>query len=566
MAEQTTTLNIEKPGTHDQQYPRIADGFEELDKAIAQRLALALSGTSTTLTESQGRFAILVLSGSPGGAANLIVPAFTGKSWLVVNNSDQTVTVKMATGTGVAVSAGDQATVWNDGTNVLTRDGDYENLPTDDEKAALAGNGTAPSATNPYQVKTHSNGTTATMEKIGGNADTGNPTVDGYRKRYLKAADSPDGIEELVDEMVDGNSDTPDNARTWRSIGNAGTINNTFSFRAAFSLLKKYLRVGPGSNSDFDVLEANTADADGSKPLLKWSNALSAWLFTRTVTIKPTSDSLPGLILRQNSATATANVAEAYDVTNTYKILVLSNAGVFDVIGESGGQFRAIRYNGTAASGPQFQGRRYGGTLASPAGVGSGYYLNGFTAWGTYDGTNGAVQGGAYFIANETWASGARGTRLGIFLTPTGSNAMAEYHRFTSKGIKVGTAADPDASAVLDLSGVTDRGFLPPKLTSTQRDAISSPATGLLIFNTTTAQNEHYTGSAWEAVGSGIAASIVDAKGDIIAATAADTVARVAVGTNGQVLTADSAEAAGVKWATPSAGGSFDERDGWLFC
>lgn len=45
-----------------------------------------------------------------------------------------------------------------------------------------------------------------------------------------------------------------------------------------------------------------------------------------------------------------------------------------------------------------------------------------------------------------------------------------------------------------------------------------------------------------------------DAKGDLIVFTAADTPARRAVGTNGQVLTADSAEADGVKWATPSAG------------
>jgi hypothetical protein len=49
--------------------------------------------------------------------------------------------------------------------------------------------------------------------------------------------------------------------------------------------------------------------------------------------------------------------------------------------------------------------------------------------------------------------------------------------------------------------------------------------------------------------GSGISPTILDAKGDIIAATAADTAARLAVGTNGHVLTADSAQVTGIKWA-----------------
>ena len=52
-----------------------------------------------------------------------------------------------------------------------------------------------------------------------------------------------------------------------------------------------------------------------------------------------------------------------------------------------------------------------------------------------------------------------------------------------------------------------------------------------------------------------IAKTIVDAKGDIIAATAADTVARLAVGANDTVLTADSSTATGLKWAAAAGGG-----------
>lgn len=72
--------------------------------------------------------------------------------------------------------------------------------------------------------------------------------------------------------------------------------------------------------------------------------------------------------------------------------------------------------------------------------------------------------------------------------------------------------------------------------------------------STSTAATPNAVKSAYDLANAAVPASLVDAKGDLIAATAADTVARLAVGTNGQVLTADSTTATGLKWATASSG------------
>lgn len=53
-----------------------------------------------------------------------------------------------------------------------------------------------------------------------------------------------------------------------------------------------------------------------------------------------------------------------------------------------------------------------------------------------------------------------------------------------------------------------------------------------------------------ERAGRAILSTIADAKGDLIVGTAADTVARLPVGSDGQVLTADSTQGSGLKWAT----------------
>ena len=56
---------------------------------------------------------------------------------------------------------------------------------------------------------------------------------------------------------------------------------------------------------------------------------------------------------------------------------------------------------------------------------------------------------------------------------------------------------NPDASAILDLTS-TSKGLLAPRMTQSERDAISSPATGLLIYQTNSTPGFYvYDGSAW---------------------------------------------------------------------
>ncbi|MGI4875564.1 MAG: tail fiber domain-containing protein [Janthinobacterium lividum] len=72
--------------------------------------------------------------------------------------------------------------------------------------------------------------------------------------------------------------------------------------------------------------------------------------------------------------------------------------------------------------------------------------------------------------------------------------------------VGIGTGNSPVASAQLDVNS-TSKGFLPPRLTPAQRDAIGSPAAGLTIYNTTTNRPNVWNGTSWvELVGASTAA------------------------------------------------------------
>jgi hypothetical protein len=62
----------------------------------------------------------------------------------------------------------------------------------------------------------------------------------------------------------------------------------------------------------------------------------------------------------------------------------------------------------------------------------------------------------------------------------------------------IGTAS-PNASAILDVQSTT-KGFRLPNMTTTQKNAISSPAAGLMVFDTTLAKACVYSGSAWQTI------------------------------------------------------------------
>jgi hypothetical protein len=89
--------------------------------------------------------------------------------------------------------------------------------------------------------------------------------------------------------------------------------------------------------------------------------------------------------------------------------------------------------------------------------------------------------------------------RLVFATTAGGASTTTERMRITSTGnVGIGTTTPNDA-ALLTLTSTT-RGFLPPRMTTAQRDAISTPPAGLMIYNTTTNKLNVRTASSWEAV------------------------------------------------------------------
>jgi len=120
----TANLGIEKPGSGEQAGTwgtTTNNNFDIIDRAINGVLSLSLTGTTTTLTTTDGSLSdgghkVLLLAGSPSGTNTITIsPNDQDKVFLVKNSSGQTATFTQGSGGNASVLNGETAWVFADG-------------------------------------------------------------------------------------------------------------------------------------------------------------------------------------------------------------------------------------------------------------------------------------------------------------------------------------------------------------------------------------------------------------------------------------------------------------------
>jgi hypothetical protein len=151
-------------------------------------------------------------------------------------------------------------------------------------------------------------------------------------------------------------------------------------------------------------------------------------------------------------------------VTNAAGSITLANTGVLSWAGGVTGLTPAAPTTGAVTLAGVLN-VASGGTSASTASIVSFNNITGYSAAG---------------------ATGTTSTNLVFSASPVFSGS-------------VGIGATPAASAVLDAQSTT-QGVRFPNMTTTQKNAISAPAAGLVIFDTTLAKLCVYSGAAWQTI------------------------------------------------------------------
>lgn len=199
------------------------------------------------------------------------------------------------------------------------------------------------------------------------------------------------------------------------------------------------------------------------------------------------------------------NVAASTGATNNYAgIFTGGNVGIgttapsttLDVngpIASAGAMTAYYQFPSTFSGG--FNVYKRGTTGDATASLTSGTEL-GYNAFYGWDGS--AYGRGAFVLTQttEAWSGTGHGSYYSIWTTPTGSTTNAERMRIDQNGnIGIGVTS-PNANAILDVTSTT-KAFMPPRMTTAQKNAVASPAAGMVVYDTNMKGISFYNGTAW---------------------------------------------------------------------
>jgi hypothetical protein len=196
-----------------------------------------------------------------------------------------------------------------------------------------------------------------------------------------------------------------------------------------------------------------------------------------------------------------AGALSVFNISPTIKLPVIADTTIatktvgFSLSGATAATQTTLAFSQTTARTITFP--DYTDTLAVLGGSDQTFTATQYFNAGLY-----AMSGTAIFSKSGSTYIGIRATgsiqklfttsAIDITISPNDSPAAV----FKSGGGLVLGSSSLTSSACLEIVSTT-KGFLPPKQTSIQRDAISSPTAGLVVYNTTTSSLNYYDGSSW---------------------------------------------------------------------
>jgi hypothetical protein len=472
MASTYSTLKFELIGTGEQSGTWGNTTNTNLGTAIQEAITgsadvtFASGAVTLTLTDSNAtqtaRNLRLNLTGTSGGAQNLIVPAIE-KFYLVNNGVADAITVKNSTGTGIAVPAGKAMLVFNDGTNVVDAVTHMSSL-TLTTALAIAQGGTG--ATTADTALDNLGGTTVGKGVFkAASAAAAQQAMDTEVGVDVQAYDA--GLTDIAGLAVtdgniivgDGTNWTAESGATARTSLGLGSIATQASSAVTITggsitgitdLAVADGGTGQGSYTDGQLLIGNTTGNTLTKATITAGSGISVTNGSGAITIASTGGSSSGNEVFTSSGTWTAGAG----IT---RVLVTCQAG------GAGGGARANNYGGAGGGGGGLSigyftvvpGDDYvvtvgaGGATAASGGTSSFAGLISATGGATGAGGNPASAGGNGGIGNGYGTDGTKGFGLGGGQEIAGNGGAVGFNNyFAGSG-----AASPGAAANKGIQG-----------------------------------------------------------------------------------------------------------------